>query len=101
MADTPSFGDKLQMDFKDLWNNHKVFFVVFGLLVLIVKFREVLINILISSAKKTMEEAKKEDANLSSQENQAKADADALVKKAQEEPSKEQPVDADWFKKKP
>jgi zona occludens toxin (predicted ATPase) len=96
---TPSFQDKLKMDAKSLWNDHKLFFIVFGVLVLIVKFRDILIDILVSSSKSTMEDAKKEDAKLSTQENQAKADADKAVQDAKDEPAKQTPVTDDWFKK--
>ncbi len=100
MADQPSFSGKLKMSAKDLWNNHKVFFVIFGALLLIVKFRDVLIDLLVSSAKNTLEDAKKEDGKLEGEENRAKSDADKLVQAAKEEPLKEKPVDADWYKKK-
>lgn len=94
-----SLKEKFQMSLTDLWNNHKIFLILFGLVIVIVKFREVLIDLLISGGKKDMEEARKKDAVLANEENRAKSDADALVKKAQEAPSKEQPVDTDWNKK--
>lgn len=95
----PSFKDKLAMDAKSLWNEHKLFFIIFGALILIVKFRDILIDILVSSANREMTDAKKQDASLAADENKANAQADELVKKAAEEPAKEKPVDDDWYKK--
>lgn len=95
----PSFQDKLKMDAKDLWNNHKIFFIVFGLLVLIYKFRDILIDLLIAGGKREMESAKDKDGQLAGQENQAKTEADKLVEQAKQEPSKETPVDDNWYKK--
>lgn len=96
----PTFQDKLKMDAKDLWNSHKVFFVVFGILILVVKFREILIDLIVSSSKKTLEDATKQDTQLAAEETKDKADADKLVEQAKEEPLKEKPVDVDWYKKK-
>ena len=88
------------MDAATLWSDHKLFFIIFGLLVLIVKFREILIDILVKSTKDTMNDATKKDDKLKTEEDQAKAAADKLVEDAKNEPSKEKPVDDDWFKKK-
>lgn len=95
----PSFLEKLKMDPKTLWNDHKVFLICFGALILIVKFRDVLIDILVASAKSLLKDTKAKDAVLANEEQKAKDDADALVRKAKEEPLKEQPVDDDWYKK--
>lgn len=95
----PSFQDKLKMDAKSLWEDHKLFFILFGLLVLVVKFRDIAIDLLVSGAKKETTAAKKEDSSLATDENNAKASADALVQKAAEEPAKETPVGDDWYKK--
>lgn len=94
-----SLKEKFKMSLTDLWNNHKVFLIIFGVLILIVKFRGILIDILVSDGKRVMNDAKKKDAELAGQENKLKSDADELVKKAQEAPSKEKPVDVDWNKK--
>src|ERR1035437_2398125 len=90
---------KLNTGAKELWEKDKVFVIVFGLLILIVKFKDVLISLLVASAKRTVEDAQKKDATLATQESQANTQADALVQKAKDEASKETPVGTDWHKK--
>lgn len=101
MADEaqPSFLEKFNLDPKTLWNNHKIFLICFGVLILIVKFRDVLIDILVSSAKSLLKDTKEKDVVLANEEQKAKEDANTLVQKAKEEPLKEKPVDDDWYKK--
>lgn len=93
------FLDKFKLDAKTLWDNHKLFLIFFGALILIVKFRDVLIDILVSSSKKLLQDTKDKDKVLVNEENKAKDDAAALVQKAKDEPLKEKPVDDDWYKK--
>ena len=57
-----------------------------------------MISLLVSSAKKIDENAKKQDTVLAAQENKANDEANALIKKAEEEPLKEKPVGDDWNK---
>lgn len=94
-----SIQDKLKLDAKTLWNEHKLFFIICGALILLVKFRDIAIDLLVSGGKKELDNAKKEDQSLASDEAKAKAQADQLVQQAQEEPSKEGPIGDDWNKK--
>ena len=94
-----SFWQKLNSDAKDLWAKDKIFFILFGILIIIVKFRDVLISMLVASGKRVMDDAKKKDEQLASQENQAKTESERLVEQAKQEPSKETPVDDNWYKK--
>lgn len=94
-----NFWAKINADIKDLWNNNKIFFIIFGILILIVKFRDILINILVSGGKAEMDKATKQDEKLAVEENKAKTDADKLVEQAKEELNKEKPVDENWNKK--
>lgn len=98
-AATPSFFDKFSMSFGDLWANHKLFLIGCGALILIVKFREVLIDILVSSSKTLIADTKKQSDVLVTQENEANKQANDLIAKAKEEPSKNTPSDDDWYKK--
>jgi hypothetical protein len=95
----PSISDKLKMDAKTLWNEHKLFFIIFGALILLVKFRDIAIDLLVSGAKKEMADAKKEDAGLATDEKKANDAANQLVQQAKDEPLKEGPIDDDWNKK--
>lgn len=102
MADetpVPTFLGKFSLGFKELWNNHKLFLIVFGILIVVIKFREVLIDILVTSAKTLLANTKKESATLQAEQDEANKKADDLVKKAKEEPSKNEPSDDDWYKK--
>ena len=90
---------KFNQDAKSVWTNNKIFFIIFGVVLLVIKFRNVIIDLLLSSAKQIEADAKKEDSKLASQENQANTEADKLVQQAQEEPAKQPPVDVNWYKK--
>lgn len=94
-----NFIAKLNSSISELWAKDKIFLVVFGILILIVKFRDVIIDILLKSAKTEMDQAGKKDEKLAQQENQAKEDAAALVQKSKEEPLQNKPVTEDWNKK--
>ena len=94
-----SIADKLKLDAKTLWNDHKLFFIIFGALILLVKFRDIAIDLLVSGAKKEVTETKKEDAVLAAYEKKANDAANQLVQQAKDEPLKQGPIDDDWNKK--
>jgi len=97
----PTFLDKINSDIGELWEKDKWFVIIFGALILIIKFRDILIDILVNSGKNIEKNAENKDGKLAAQENQANQQANDLVKKAEQLPSQEQPVDDDWYKKKP
>lgn len=92
------FWAKLNSSFSDLWANNKLFLLVFGVLIVIVKFRQVLIGIIVAGSKRLLESTANKDSRLAMEEEEAKRKADELVKKAQEEPNQEKPVDENWHK---
>ena len=94
-----AFKAKASQDWKDIWNSDKAFFFLAGAIVLIIKFREVLISLLLSSTKHISDESKAEDATLAKKEDTANTQADALVKQADQLPTQEPPVDPDWSNK--
>ena len=91
------FNAKLKMDLADIWNKDKAFLFIFGLLILIVKFKDLWIDLLLNSSKKVENKANQEDGSLASKENQAEQESDDLVKKSEE--TKDQPVNDDWYEK--
>jgi hypothetical protein len=93
-----AFWDKLKQQAVDIWDKDKGLFFLVAVAALVVKFRDILLDILISGAKREETAAKKKDQTLASQENDLKAQADDMVKKAQEEPSNQKPVTDDWYK---
>ena len=82
-----------------LWREYRAFFIVFGILILIVKFREVIISLLLDNAKQTINTAEKKDEQLKTQENQANDAANALRKQADDLSNNQPVVDENWNKK--
>ena len=93
-----SFLDKFKMPFSQLWEKHKLFLFIFGLLIVLVKFREVIIDILISSARAKFEDAKQKDANLAGQQNAANNKANQLIDNANKMDQNKPEVKEDWHK---
>lgn len=86
-------------DLGDLWQNYRGFLIAFGAIVLTVKFRDILIDLIVSSSKKMFQSAENKNNSLQLKEDKDNNQANALVKEAQALPSQEQPVDVDWYKK--
>lgn len=101
MADEkqPSFLEKFNMSPGQLWANHKVFLIVFGLLILVVKFREVIFDMLVSGSKKQVEEAQKKSNSLQVEQNSANNQANQLIEDAKKLGENRPTVDEDWHKK--
>jgi hypothetical protein len=93
-----AFWAKINSSVADLWAKDKLFLILFGVLIVIVKFRDVFLSILINSAKRLFDNAQKKDAALSQEETADKTKANQLVQDAKDAPSKQKPVDADWYK---
>jgi len=90
---------KIKATVSDLWDKDKGIFLLIAIAGLIVKFRDIIIDLLINSAKNVEKSANKQDVKLATQENDAKAQADQAVQQAAAEPAKEEPVTDDWYKK--
>lgn len=99
-ANIKSFWDKITGSVKYLWENDKIFLVLFGVLIAAAKIVSLIMDFLAYQSKKEVDSAVKQDAALKAQEDSAKAQADALVKKANSLPGQEKPVDENWDKKK-
>lgn len=91
--------DKVKNLFSSLWNSNKLYFYLIGTVLIIIKFRELLINMLVSSSKVIFSSSQKKDDLLSSQEKTDNKEADRLVEEASKLPSEEKPVDENWYKK--
>lgn len=90
---------------KNLWNNNKILFFILLPLILIFVFRDLILSLLIGSARKVSEGAKKEDEKLKDQALQAEREADKLKTQSDsiEEKIKERTEDdipEDWHKRK-
>lgn len=97
--ENPTFLQKFKTPLGTLWDNHKVFLIIFGLGILIFKFREVIIDLLVSSARKTVNEAQEKDTVLKAEQDQANDQADQLRKEAEALSKNKPTVDEDWHKK--
>lgn len=101
MADEkqPSFLEKLNMSPSQLWANHKAFIIVFGLLIIVVKFREIIFDMLVSGSKKMVEEAQKKSDTLQNEQNKANNQANQLIEDAKKMGENRTKVNEDWNKK--
>lgn len=94
-----SFVEKLQAPVSTLWAKHKGFLIGFGLLILIVRFRSVIIDFLVADVHKTVDKAEKKDESLRQEQNAANDQANQLRKEASEIGQNKPTVDEDWHKK--
>jgi hypothetical protein len=91
---------KVNQDLKTLWNNNRIFLILLIPVILIIKFRSILIDIIVNASKQQIQNAQNKDAKLKGKEDQANAQANQLVDEANKLGSQERPpVDADWYKK--
>jgi len=83
-------------------SNSKVLFYLLIPLVLIFVFRDLLLSVLIGSARKMADEAKKKDAELKAEEDKLNSEADRLKSEADriEDEIKKGNDDEDWHRKK-
>lgn len=94
-----NFKALCEKDLKSLWNEYRTVFILLGALILTVKFRDWLIDLIVSNGKRLFQNTQKKNDALQQKENQVNQQADDLVKKANDLPNQEQPVNDDWYKK--
>jgi hypothetical protein len=100
MADEqPSQGFSFDVWIKDLWSKNKLLFLLIIPVIIVYKFRTVIIDILVKNAGEIMKETEKKDKDLASQESRANDQANDLIKKAQEEGQNKPPIGEDWNKR--
>jgi hypothetical protein len=91
---------KIEAFLKDLYDQNKIFFYtvvpLLGIVLLVIKFRNILINLLVKNSKDILTSAEKTDAGLAQQAQQTKQEADKAVQQGDQEASKEPSVDDDW-----
>lgn len=95
----PSFIEKFNSPLSTLWDNHKAFLIIFGIIILIFKFRGVIMDLLVSSSREAVKDAQKQDAALKAEENKANDQANQLRKEAEDLSKNKEKVDEDWYKK--
>lgn len=84
-----------------LWNNNKIFFFLLLPIILIVLFKDLLLDLVIGSARKILNDAKKKDEGLRSEQEWAEAIANEKKKQADELGKQAENVDEDenWHKR--
>ena len=83
-------------DLKVLWAKDKVYIIGAAVLLVVVKGRDIFIDLLVSNAKKTMSDAQKKDDQLAAQEKTANDAANKLIADAQKLGENKPPVGDDW-----
>lgn len=94
-----SFLEKFNLPFSTLWDQYKLFLIGFGILILIFKFRSLIIDLLVSDSRKVVSDTVKQDAALKKEENVANDQANQLRKQAEDLGKNKSSVDEDWNKK--
>ena len=86
-----------------IYQSNKILFYtiipVMGVVYLAIKYHDILIDLLLGSAKQLATQAQAKDAQLAAQADATKSQADALVTQAQQAPAQEKPVPNDWYNK--
>lgn len=98
-----SLQDRIGNWLKDVYDSNKFLFYtiipVMGLIYVVIKYHNLLIDILVKSSGQELKQEQATDNKLAQQANTAKAQADALTQQANNLPKQEGPVDPDWDKK--
>lgn len=92
------FSDSAKMSFSELWAKNKMFLIVFGLLLLVIKFHDLIFDALVNSSKKLVKEADQKSEILLNEQNQASSQAHELIKESQQLSENRPVVDVDWYK---
>jgi hypothetical protein len=93
-----AFWTKVNSEVSDLWEKDKNFVLLFGVIILGVKFRQILISLIISSSKALFNSTEKKSNALDQKEVDDNADAEKLIQEAKQLPNDETPVTDDWNK---
>ena len=83
----------------DIWNRSKVFILAAGAVIVAIEFQKIKEALTAYLGKKEIQKDQKEDSGLAQKENDQNAQADALVKAAQDLPKQAPVTDVDWYKK--
>jgi hypothetical protein len=83
----------------DLWKNHKIFLIFFGLIIVFLKFSDFFIDLLISSSRNISNNAKQEDLDLAKKQKDANSKANDLIDKSNNLEKNKKKAKEDWHKK--
>lgn len=83
----------------DLWKNHKIFLIFFGLIIVFLKFSDFFIDLLISSSRNISNNAKQEDLDLAKKQKDANSKANDLIDRSNNLEKNKKKAKEDWHKK--
>lgn len=84
---------------KEIWNKNKLLILIIVPLILLAKFRDILIDLIVASGKRLMDKTKAEDAKLKQEQDEANNKANQIIANADKKDDDKPPVDDDWYKK--
>lgn len=85
---------------KDMWTKNKFFFFILIPILLILKWRNVLINLLLANAKQIDKDAKTKDVGIETQISDIEKQTTILEKDISNNKIDEPKIDENWYKKK-
>lgn len=93
-----SFKDKLNSPLSTLWSENKMFFVVFIVIILIYKFQDVIIDVLVENSKSILNKTRNESASLKEASDLLNSKSNQLINESNELLNKKSKIDEDWHK---
>jgi hypothetical protein len=82
----------------DYWAKFKNWIITIGIILLVLKFRDLIFGFIVKSAKEEVKAAETENTKLVVKEKQAKTQAEDLQKQAEDLDKNKPTVDKDWYK---
>lgn len=87
---------KLKSDPSDLWSKSKFFVIVFGVIILLLKLKGLIANLLVLSGKNIFDRTQQETNDLSDKEDESNESADELINDANDLSKDEPKIPDDW-----
>ena len=95
-ASLGTFGTKIGSDIGDLWEKDKAFLLIFGAVILTVKFRDIMINLIVRGGQSLFNTTQASTDKLEKQEQDDNSAADKLVQEAGALSKSNPSVEDDW-----
>lgn len=92
-----SFVEKLKLPLSTLWNNYRLFFLLFLAILIVYKFRGLLMDYLIFDAKKSLNQTIQKDEDMKLEIDRLNQKSKDLIKESENLEVK--PVDENWHLK--
>jgi len=94
-----AFWVKLNTSAADLWKNDKLFLILFGVIILVFKFRSLLVDLIVSDSEAVFKKAQQTSDELTKNETKNNQAADELIAHAEKLNSSQGNVTDDWNQK--